>query len=138
VAKQSAHLLINSFRPKHRTIFILLQLSSAGYVSGYPSSWHSTMNVGMASARGECEFTQARESEDWTKVWAKLKSPFQFNLSLYLKYNLTFKCEIKLQVLCQLKFNTVYYPLHLNWLKTRSLISHLNVKLYFKYKLRLN
>src|SRR5882762_4580107 len=63
-----------------------------------------------------------------------LKSPFQFKLSLYLKYNLTFKCEIKLEVLCQFKCYAVCYPLHINWLKTSSLISHLNVKLYFQFK----
>jgi len=66
------------------------------------------------------------------------KSPFQFKLSLYLEYYLIFKCEIKLEVLCQFKCYAVCYPLHINWLKTSSLISHLDVKLYFKYKLNLN
>ena len=63
---------------------------------------------------------------------------FQFKLRLYLKYNLTFKYEIKLEVLSQFKCHAFCCPLHLNWLKTSSLISYSNVKLYFKYSLSLN
>ena len=61
-----------------------------------------------------------------------LKFIFQFKLRLYLKYNLTFKYEIKLEVLSQFKRNGQQTACHLNWVKTSSLISHLNVKLYFK------
>ena len=67
-----------------------------------------------------------------------LKFLFQFKLRLYLKYDLTFKYEIKLEVLGQFKCNAVRCPMHLDWPKTLSLISYLNVKLYLKYGLSLN
>ena len=67
-----------------------------------------------------------------------LKFPPGQNPNSHLKYNLTFKYKIKLEVLSQFKWHAVCYPLHLNWLRTSSLISYLNAKLYFKYSLSLN
>ena len=72
------------------------------------------------------------------KLMLKLKVSAGQNPNLNLKYKLTFKCEIKFEVVSQFKWHAVGYSLHLNWLKTSSLISYLNVKLYFKYSLNLN
>ena len=67
-----------------------------------------------------------------------LKFLFQFKLRLYLKYNLTFKYGIKLEVLSQFKRQCCLLPIAFKLAQTSSLISYLNVELYFKYSHSLN